>query len=73
MDSYDAKKGAVYNNPFTGPVASIGKALGLGGTKTRYSTNTGDWDSRGINRVSKNAYDNYGDLRNLYNERQSSE
>ena len=68
MDSYDAKKVAVYSNPLTGPVASIGKALGLGGTKTRHSTNTGDWDSRGINRVSKNAYDNYGDLRNLYNE-----
>ena len=42
--------------------------LGMGNTKTRSSTNTGDWDSRGINRVSKSAYNNYGDLRNLYNE-----
>ena len=68
MDSYEAKRTAVYSNPFTGSIASVGKALGLGGTKTRHSTNTGDWDSRGINRVSKSAYDNYGDLRNLYNE-----
>lgn len=68
MDSYDAKKVAIYSNPFTGSMAAVGKALGLGGTKTRHSTSTGDWDSRGINRVSKSAYDNYGDLRNLYNE-----
>lgn len=68
MDSYNAKGAAVYSNPITGPIASVGKALGLGGTKTRHSTSTGDWDSRGINRVSKSAYDNYGDLRNLYNE-----
>ena len=40
-------------------------SLGFGGTK-RW-TNTGDWDARGINRVSKNAYDNYGDLLNIYN------
>ena len=68
MDSYKAKSAAVYNNPVTRPLAAVGKALGLGGTKTRRSTNTRDWDSRGINRVSKSAYDNYGDLRNLYNE-----
>ena len=68
MDSYKAKSAAVYNNPVTRPLAAVGKALGLGGTKTIHSTNTRDWDSRGINRVSKSAYDNYGDLRNLYNE-----
>ena len=68
MDSYDTKRTAVYSNPVTGAMASVGKALGLGGTKTRHSTSTGDWDSRGISRVSKSAYDNYGDLRNLYNE-----
>lgn len=68
MDSYDTKRTAVYSNPVTGAMASVGKALGMGGTKTRHSTSTGDWDSRGISRVSKSAYDNYGDLRNLYNE-----
>lgn len=68
MDSYDTKRTAVYSNPVTGAMASVGEALGMGGTKTRHSTNTGDWDSRGISRVSKSAYDNYGDLRNLYNE-----
>lgn len=68
MDSYNTKRTAVYSNPVTGAMASVGKALGMGGTKTRHSTSTGDWDSRGISRVSKSAYDNYGDLRNLYNE-----
>ena len=68
MDSYNTKRTAVYSNPVTGAMASVGRALGMGGTKTRHSTSTGDWDSRGISRVSKSAYDNYGDLRNLYNE-----
>ena len=68
MGSYEAKNAAVYSNPITGGMAAVGKALGMGGTKVRHSTNTGDWDSRGIKRVSKSAYDNYGDLRNLYNE-----
>lgn len=40
-------------------------SLGLGGTK-RW-TNTGDWDARGISRVSRDAYNNYGDLLNIYN------
>lgn len=47
------------------PVKNILGSLGFGGTK-RW-TNTGDWDAQGINRVSKNAYDNYGDLLNIYN------
>ena len=42
--------------------------MGLGGTKRWYSSNTGDWGARGISDVSQSAYNNYGDLRNLYNE-----
>lgn len=48
------------------PVKNILGSLGFGGTK-RW-TNTGDWDSRGISKVSQDAYNKYGDLRNLYNE-----
>ena len=47
--------------------------VGLGGTKRWYSSNTGDWGARGISDVSADAYNNYGDLRNLYNEGKAKE
>ena len=47
--------------------------VGLGGTKRWYSSNTGDWGARGISDVSQSAYNNYGDLRNLYNEGKAQE
>ena len=47
--------------------------VGLGGTKRWYSSNTGDWGARGISDVSESAYNNYGDLRNMYNEGRAKE
>lgn len=61
----DLLTGGALSRGYGKAVTNVLGSLGFGGTK-RW-TNTGDWASRGINRVSKNAYDNYGDLLNIYN------
>lgn len=63
----------LYSNPATGALRAASKLGFGGGTKRSYATNTGDWKAKGISDVSVDAYNKYGDLRNLYNEGKAQE
>lgn len=63
----------MYSNPATGGLKATGKILSGGLGKTKRWDNTTGWESQGIGRVDKAAYDKYGDLRDLYNEGKAQE
>lgn len=63
----------MYSNPATGALKATGKILGGGLGKTKRWDNTTGWGSQGIGEVSQNAYNRYGDLRDLYNEGKAQE
>lgn len=63
----------MYSNPATGGLKAADKLLSGGLGKTKRWDNTTGWESQGIGRVDKAAYDKYGDLRDLYNEGKAQE